>query len=108
MEFALVSQFEEDTSDALQELVPFTPKFFIPILPDKPQDPILDTLKREQAVHAKPVQLSDLPPELTFLLEPSFTPRRNDSLWIDAIKKHNISGRVRLLARAPWSHLTPF
>ncbi|KAF5348737.1 hypothetical protein D9758_006819 [Tetrapyrgos nigripes] len=94
----MLSDSEFQAEDVLQELPSFGSNFFIPALSDKPQDPILDTLKWEQASNNRVAQLNDLPPELTLLLEPPSPPRRTDSLWIDAIQKHNILGRSRILS----------
>jgi len=91
--FPLVTDLSDRPSD-LQELPSLQPSFFVPVLSEKPQDPILDTLKREKPdVH--PVHVGYLPPELALFLEPPSPPLRlNESIWIEAIQKHSIMGRV--------------
>ncbi|KAK7472513.1 hypothetical protein VKT23_000628 [Stygiomarasmius scandens] len=97
--FPLVTDLSDRPSSSdLQELPSLQPSFFVPVLSEKPQDPILDTLKREKTdVH--PVHVDHLPPELALFLEPPSPPLRlNESIWIEAIQKHSIMGRSRILS----------
>ncbi|THV05090.1 hypothetical protein K435DRAFT_850294 [Dendrothele bispora CBS 962.96] len=96
--FPLVTDLDDNRPKNLQELSPLQANFFVPVLSDKPQDPILDTLKREK-IETHPIRLNHLPPELTLLLEPPSPPSKlNESVWIEAIQKHNTLGRSRILS----------
>ncbi|KAJ7091104.1 Spc98 family-domain-containing protein [Mycena epipterygia] len=75
--------FEEYTA----VLPEFKPRFFVPPMLDKPQNPIMDTLKF--GTPTVPVPRLALPTELaslTFDVQPPSFPKLNDAIWADAIK----------------------
>ncbi|KAJ7163543.1 gamma-tubulin complex, DGRIP91/SPC98 component protein [Mycena crocata] len=89
--FHLPSLHDESEKYTSQAVLPeFKPRFFIPPMLDKPQNPIMDTLKF--CIPAAPVPAPlrlGLPTELaslTFDTEPKSFPKLNDAIWVDAAK----------------------
>ncbi|KAJ7772683.1 gamma-tubulin complex, DGRIP91/SPC98 component protein [Mycena maculata] len=86
----LHDEFDSEDS-AFQAVLPeFKPRFFVPPMLEKPQNPIMDTLRLTptKSVPA-PLRLQVLPPELaslTFDIQPPRFPKLNDSIWADALK----------------------
>ena len=76
-------------SARVDHLPPILPKFFVPRLIDKPQNPILDTLKESPSnlrVH------HDLPPEVTVILatlDMSSVPRCTKNVWLEAMARNS-------------------
>ncbi|KAF8210658.1 Spc98 family-domain-containing protein, partial [Mycena galopus ATCC 62051] len=66
----------------------FTPRFFVPPMLEKPQNPIMDTLKLRDPIAPVPTPLRPaLPTELVPLTPLAHgVPKLNDSIWTDAIK----------------------
>ncbi|KAJ7495895.1 gamma-tubulin complex, DGRIP91/SPC98 component protein [Mycena galericulata] len=82
---------ELDDESASQAVLPeFKPRFFVPPMIDKPQNPIMDTLKLHTPTVPIPTPLRlGLPTELaslTFDAQPQSFPKLNDSIWADALK----------------------
>lgn len=81
----------EDETFPQDTLPPVFPGFFIPRLADKPQNPILDTLKREHDDDAA-IRTQNLPPEVV-IMAADFSALRlvpehlsdDDSLWAKAL-----------------------
>jgi hypothetical protein len=76
----------------MDRLSPILPKFFVPRLTDKPQNPILDTVK-ESAVKESPSMRvhRELPRELTDIFatsDISSLPRRTSNLWLEAMARN--------------------
>ncbi|GLB36953.1 putative spindle pole body component [Lyophyllum shimeji] len=85
------------------DLPPLPPHFFVPPLADKPQNPIMDTLKQE-AEHRKRPPLPRLPPELSLLVvDPPKEPRPRYNLWSDALTR-DFAIRNKALS---WDRLRP-
>lgn len=81
----------EDEPLLQDALPPVFPGFFIPRLPDKPQNPILDTLKREHDDDAA-IKTQNLPPEVVIMAADVSALRlesehlsNDDSLWAKAL-----------------------
>jgi hypothetical protein len=77
----------------MDDLPPILPRFFVPHLTDRPQDPIMDTLKNSSR--------TPLPQELAIIsatpdLHPP--PRRTDNIWIEAMTRHSTVS-VRLISQ---------
>ena len=75
----------------MDHLPPILPKFFVPHLTDKPQNPIMDSLKQHPKTH--------LPPEVAIISAISDLPqppRRTNNLWLEAISR-NSGVRVGLI-----------
>ena len=71
----------------MDDLPPILPKFFVPHLTDKPQNPIMDTLK----VSSKTLQ-PHLPPEVAIISsisDLSLPPRRKDNIWLEAMTRNS-------------------
>ncbi|KAK0505031.1 gamma-tubulin complex, DGRIP91/SPC98 component protein, partial [Armillaria luteobubalina] len=100
----------EDEAFLQDALPPVFPGFFIPRLPDKPQNPILDTLKREHNDDAAAIRTQNLPPEvvimaadLSALCLESEHFSNDDSLWAKALVQ--VAGTTtRTLS---WDNLRP-
>ncbi|KAJ7497604.1 gamma-tubulin complex, DGRIP91/SPC98 component protein [Mycena latifolia] len=83
---SLRDDFDEYTSEAV--LPEFKPRFFVPPMLEKPQNPIMDTLKLHSPTVPVPTPLR-LPTELaslTFDVQPPSFPKLNDAIWAHAIK----------------------
>ncbi|KAK0455463.1 gamma-tubulin complex, DGRIP91/SPC98 component protein [Desarmillaria tabescens] len=101
-----------EDEDSLQDtLPPVLPGFFIPRLADKPQNPILDTLKREHDDNASTRTQNLEPPEIA-IMAADFSALRlvsepledDDSLWINALVQ--VTGvTTRILS---WDNLRSF
>ncbi|KAJ7045832.1 gamma-tubulin complex, DGRIP91/SPC98 component protein [Mycena alexandri] len=88
----LNDEFDDLASQAV--LPEFEPRFFVPQMLEKPQNPIMDTLKLLPiAPVPPPIRLAPLPTELASLAfdPPTRVPKLSDSIWTDAIK----GGRAR-------------
>lgn len=85
---SLQDEFDESASQAV--LPEFKPHFFVPPMLDKPQNPIMDTLKLHSPTVPVPTPLRlGLPTELaslTFDIQPQGFSKPNDSIWADALK----------------------
>ncbi|KAF9473401.1 gamma-tubulin complex, DGRIP91/SPC98 component protein [Pholiota conissans] len=77
--------FEAPFDDHVQSLLPrIVPSFFVPPLEDKPQNPIMDTLKVENMNATKPARHfrpSQLPQELAILTFDKDLPRKEEESW---------------------------
>ena len=94
----------EDTTSALRPLPGLPPQFFIPRLEDKPQNPIMDTLRiMPTRLHAAAIPLAfRLPPELQALSADTLKfveARRNalESVWGLAASGNNASTVSRVV-----------
>jgi hypothetical protein len=79
--------------NAMDDLPPILPKFFVPRLEDKPQNPIMDTLR----LSSENIQ-SHMPRELAIIStisDPPRPPRRTNNLWLEAMS-HNSGIRVHM------------
>lgn len=75
-------------------------RFFVPPMLDKPQNPIMDTLKLRTPTVPVPPRLT-LPTELASLtFDPP--PKLNDSIWSDALKSSSKSSEI-----LSWDALRP-
>ncbi|KAG6850437.1 hypothetical protein H0H93_013309 [Arthromyces matolae] len=99
-----------DMQISLLSLPPITRRFFVPPLSDKPQNPIMDTVKSLQEKENGSSVLFKLPPELgSFVADPYLAPRsqqRNrlaDDFWRDALTR-NLGIRSKTLS---WDKLRP-
>ncbi|KAG5641756.1 hypothetical protein DXG03_004288 [Asterophora parasitica] len=99
---------ELSSQDDLQllpmDLPPLPPRFIVPPLTDKPQNPIMDTVKQEiEAYKRQPLHY--LPKELSLLAaQPSSPPHLTFStLWLDALTR-NFGLRNKALS---WDRLRP-
>ncbi|KAF7376426.1 Spindle pole body component [Mycena sanguinolenta] len=83
---SLPDEFDEYTSHS-PVLPEFKPRFFIPPMLEKPQNPIMDTLKLHNPVAPVPTPLRlAVPTELVSLKPVNIVPKLNDSVWTDAIQ----------------------
>ncbi|KAJ6498990.1 gamma-tubulin complex, DGRIP91/SPC98 component protein [Mycena sanguinolenta] len=83
---SLPDEFDEYSSHS-PVLPEFMPRFFIPPMLEKPQNPIMDTLKLRNPVAPVPTPLRlAVPTELASLAPINIVPKLNDSVWTDAIK----------------------
>lgn len=97
---------EDDSYLAMDVLPRIHPKFFVPRLADRPQNPIMDTLNSKVATESRnsPFQSPLLPTELAILLTDSNTyrpPSRHD-LWVEAATRsvgHTVCQPVRVIER---------
>ncbi|KAJ7352355.1 gamma-tubulin complex, DGRIP91/SPC98 component protein [Mycena albidolilacea] len=81
----LPDEFDEYTAQTV--LPEFTPRFFVPPMLDKPQNPIMDTLKLRAPIAPVPTPLRlALATELAPLMRIQTVPKLNDSIWTDAVK----------------------
>ncbi|KAJ6594217.1 Spc98 family-domain-containing protein [Mycena capillaripes] len=82
---SLEDEFDESTSQtALPEL---KPRFFVPPMLEKPQNPIMETLKLHSPIAPVPTpQRLVLPTELASLTFDPPIPKMDDAIWTDAIK----------------------
>jgi hypothetical protein len=94
----LLDDFAASTEAA--SLAPILPHFFVPPLADKPQNPIMDTIKLISTNRQKPAYPQNLPHKLSLLAlnQPDATePTRPKSplrdMWLDAATR-NIGIRV--------------
>ncbi|KAF7309776.1 Spindle pole body component [Mycena indigotica] len=103
-----VYQFDDESTqnDGLPE---FKPRFFMPVMLDKPQNPIIDTLNlvSHKSVYASnsPITSLGLPKELaslTFNPPKQATVHVNDSIWTDALKHAGIHSEIY-----SWDSLRP-
>ncbi|KAF5386245.1 hypothetical protein D9615_002656 [Tricholomella constricta] len=83
------------------ELPSLPPHFFVPPLSDKPQNPIMDTLKQEMEARKRP-PLYYLPQEIGLLVIDSLT-QPSHNLWSDALTR-NLGVRNKVLS---WDRLRP-
>ncbi|KAJ7880996.1 gamma-tubulin complex, DGRIP91/SPC98 component protein [Mycena olivaceomarginata] len=82
---SLPDEFDEYTAQTV--LPEFTPRFFVPPMLHKPQNPIMDTLKLRTPIAPVPTPLRlALPTELAPLPPIQTVPKLNDSIWTDAVK----------------------
>ncbi|KAJ7077325.1 gamma-tubulin complex, DGRIP91/SPC98 component protein [Mycena belliarum] len=77
------SDLDQHTFDAL--LPEFRPRFFVPKMLEKPQNPIMDTLKLRSPA-APPPRLPTELASLAFDAPPQNFPKLTDSVWADAVK----------------------
>ncbi|KAI0268619.1 Spc98 family-domain-containing protein [Gloeopeniophorella convolvens] len=97
-----------ESEDLKDDLLPVRPRFFIPRLQDKPQDPIMDTLRIEQ--EARTSRLEQLPPELVNLAEMQAQIIVGDSPKEDpdAFWQHAAKAEVRVQSQIrSWDSLRP-
>ncbi|KAJ6587217.1 gamma-tubulin complex, DGRIP91/SPC98 component protein [Mycena vulgaris] len=82
---SLHDEFEYTSETVLPE---FKPRFFVPPMLERPQNPIMDTLKllRPTAPVPTPLRLPTELASLTFDVQPQCVPKLNDAIWVDAIK----------------------
>ncbi|KAJ7268667.1 Spc98 family-domain-containing protein [Mycena haematopus] len=84
---SLPDDFDEYTSHSQAVLREFMPRFFVPPMLEKPQNPIMDTLKLHKPIAPVPSPLRlALPAELASLAPVHIVPKLNDSVWTDAIE----------------------
>ncbi|KAJ6625865.1 Spc98 family-domain-containing protein [Mycena sp. CBHHK59/15] len=83
---------DEFAGHTLEAALPeFKPRFFVPVMVDAPQNPIMDTLKLFSGSRTRtmPSYLQlPIPPELvslTFDTETKDSPKLNDTIWVHAI-----------------------
>ncbi|KAK7005800.1 spindle pole body component [Favolaschia claudopus] len=100
----LSDEFDQLTlKDALPELMP---RFFVPPMLDKPQNPILETLKLRDPIAPVPTPSRLLLPtelaSVTLDSSPYNFPKLRESIWTDAIK--NGSSHSEILS---WDSLRP-
>jgi hypothetical protein len=83
-----LAPFDDDLSEYKDDLPQVLPRFFIPRLQEKPQDPIMDALRIERESGAS---RPGLPPELVNTVEirvPTGSPQEEHALfWEDAVKR---------------------
>lgn len=84
-----------DGDMSLPELPSINARFFVPRFVEKPQDPIMDTLKLDASKSSTGdhFRLDLLPKELSIIYEQNVSAKTMDSVWSDAIKS-NVLGRV--------------
>ncbi|KAF8070027.1 gamma-tubulin complex, DGRIP91/SPC98 component protein [Lyophyllum atratum] len=97
---------QDDLQLPPMNLPPLPPHFFVPPLSDKPQNPIMDTLKQDAERYEKP-PLPYLPPELSLLvMDPPAESRAlglSYDLWADALTR-DLGIRNKALS---WDRLRP-
>jgi hypothetical protein len=92
---------EQDSPPLMHELPQILPRFYIPPLPDKPQNPIMDGLRfvsRNYLVSTPSIW----PAELVIMAEDlsmAPVPKSSDTLWADAVKRADRC-QVRLVGLA--------
>ncbi|KAJ7282938.1 gamma-tubulin complex, DGRIP91/SPC98 component protein [Mycena rebaudengoi] len=100
----LRDEFAEYTPAAV--LPEFKPRFFVPIMRDKPQNPIMDSLKFSAHSATPPSLRLGIPPELaslTFDPPPRISPKLDDTIWAEAVKS-GLATRSEILS---WDALRP-
>ncbi|RDB16899.1 Gamma-tubulin complex component 3 [Hypsizygus marmoreus] len=109
LEMSEVEAIMDDLKRSITDLPSIAPRFFVPPLPDKPQNPIMDTIRLASAHKDRTSMLPILPPELNLLTlqrEDEQLPRPRKAgynLWTDAITR-NIGNRSKALS---WDRLRP-
>lgn len=89
----LLASLEDDPTVSMECLPPILPRFFVPHLEDKPQNPIMDTLKVATFTTSTHVK-SRIVPELVTPEEDTRTYQKTaETIWVDAIT-HNIRDQV--------------
>jgi hypothetical protein len=100
LSFSHPPTLEDDmTSSTMDDLPKIGPRFFVPRLTEKPQDPIMDTLKlansKETHMNTRPIPL-----ELAILTvdmdHPPSHPKNKNNIWTDAVTRNHAS-QVRIL-----------
>ncbi|KAJ7066627.1 gamma-tubulin complex, DGRIP91/SPC98 component protein [Mycena amicta] len=88
-----IHEFDYEAEQAVLPGLGFRPQFFMPIMLDKPQNPIIDTLK----LHNSAVTVAQLPKELASLIfnpPPQIFAPLADSMWTDALKQGATSSEI--------------
>ncbi|KAF7308550.1 Spindle pole body component [Mycena chlorophos] len=81
-----VHQFDDISPDVDEKFPDFRPRFFMPAMLDKPQNPIIETLKLHTPV--SPLVVPRLPQEVALLtLDPPIRPTMREEMWANALKQ---------------------